>query len=286
MRREKLPSFVVALCQMFLCAFSLAVIPVCAVPPAATSSPKSSAPSPAAKPPASSPAAAPLGAGEAWSIKQEGETGGVHKTLITKTGFRSENMTGGIVISAKAPRWDVYLSNRKSKSYCVVPLSKFQGEMSAKLFGADRAELRAANWRLDGPTRNLGHELLRYKMIPAPKVKVKRYRTPFIVNATYWTFKNIEAPPQCQELLAKIYQLPTQVKGIPFRLFVTDVSKGWFESLNTVSAEKVDGTAVSFDVPKGYALKKTQDEVMVDPVSKDVFDSFSKWVEPTLDKKK
>lgn len=195
-------------------------------------------------------------------------------------------MTGGIVIAAKAPNWDVYLSNRKSKSYCVVPLSKFQGEMSAKLFAADRAELKAAKWRLDGPTRNLGHDLLRYKMIPAPKVKVKRYRTPFIVNATYWTFKNIDAPPQCQELLAKIYQLPTQVKGVPFRLFVTDASKGWFESLNTISAEKVDGAAVSFDVPKGYVLKKSQDEVMVDPVSKDVFDSFSKWVEPSLEKKR
>ena len=268
MRREKSLTFLIERYQLGLCAILLAAIPASAAPPAA------------------SPAATPLKAGEAWSIKQEGETGGVHKTLITKTTFRSENMTGGIVIAAKAPSWDVHVYNRKSKSFCVVPLSKFQGEMSAKLFASDRAELRAAQWRLDGPTRNLGHELLRYKMIPAPKVKVKRYRTPFITNATYWTFKNIDAPPQCQELLAKIYQLPTQVKGIPFRLFVTDASKGWFESLNTLSAEKVDGAVVSFDVPKGYLLKKTQEEVMVDPVSKDVFDSFSKWVEPTLEKKK
>ncbi len=233
------------------------------------------------------PAGASAGTGEAWNIKQEGETGGAHKTLITKTGFHSENLTGGIVIAAKAPSWDVFVFNRKSKTYCVMPLSKFQGEMSSKLFGADRAELKAAKWRLDGPTRNLGHELLRYKMIPSPpNQKAKRYRTPFIVRATYWTFKNIDAPQQCQELLAKIYQLPTQVKGIPFRLFITDVNKGWFENLNTLSAERADGAVVSIDVPKGYVLKKTQEEVMVDPVSQGVFDSFSRWVEPTLDKKK
>lgn len=233
------------------------------------------------------PAVTPAGSGEAWSIKQEGETGGSHKTLITKTGVSSENLKAGIVIAAKAPNWDVFVFNRKSKSYCVIPLAKFQGEMSSKLFAADRAELKAAKWRLDGPTRNLGHELLRYKMILSPpNPKEKRYRTPFIVKATYWTFKNIEAPQQCQELLAKIYQLPTQVKGIPFRLFITDTNKGWFENLNTVSAERVDGAVVSVDVPKGYVQKKTQEEVMVDPVSQGVFDSFSKWVEPTLDKKK
>ncbi len=222
---------------------------------------------------------------KAWMLKQEGETGGAHKTLITKTGIRTENLTAGIVVAAKAPSWDVFVFNRKTKAYCVLPLSKFEGEMSAKLFAADRAELKAAKWRLDGPTSNLGHELWRYKMIPTARKAVKRYRTPFITNATYWTFKNIDAPQQCQELLAKIYQLPTQVKGIPFRLFVTDASKGWFENLNTLSAEKVDGAVVSVDVPKGYVLKKRQEEVMVDPVSQGVFDSFSKMVDPALDRK-
>jgi hypothetical protein len=86
-------------------------------------------------------------------------------------------------------------------------------------------------------------------------------------------------------LLSKIYQLPPKVKGLPFRLFIEDVSKGWFESLSTTAVVRADEQVVSVEAPKGYLRKKTQDEVMVDPVSKDVFDSFSEWVDPKLDKK-
>lgn len=220
-----------------------------------------------------------------WLISQDGEGGGPHKTLVTSDGFRCENLRTGLVMSAKAPSWDVTMFNKKSKTYCVIPFAKFQGEMSSRLFGAERVELNSAQWKLDGPTQHLGHALWRYKMASKPKMASKKLGAAFIVKATYWTFKDIEPPVQSQQLLSKIYQLPPKVKGLPFRLFVEDASKGWFESLTTTAVVKADGQTVSIDAPKGYALKKTQDEVMVDPVSKDVFDSFSEWVDPKLDKK-
>ncbi len=226
------------------------------------------------------------GAGAGWRINQEGETGGPHRTIFTKDGISCENLKAGVVIASKAPLWDVVVCNKKTKTYCVIPYSKFHGEMSSKLFDSDRIELKDAKWRFDGTTSHLGYELYRYKMISVPNVKARKYASPFIAKATYWTFKSIEAPKQAQELLSKIFQLPPQVKGLPFRLLFTDVTRGWFENLNTLSIEKVNGTLVSFDAPKGYILKKTQEEVMVDPVSRDVFNGFMKWSEPKIDKKK
>ncbi|MBA3856064.1 MAG: hypothetical protein C0507_04060 [Cyanobacteria bacterium PR.3.49] len=221
----------------------------------------------------------------AWMISQDGEGGGPHKTLVTSEGIRSENLRTGVVIAAKAPSWDVTMYNKKSQTYCVMPFSKFQGEMSSRLFGAERVELNSATWKLDGPTQHLGHQLWRYKMASKPKMASKKLGAPFIVKATYWTFRDIVPPVESQQLLSKIYQLPPKVKGLPFRLFIEDASKGWFESLSTTAVVKADGQVVSVDAPKGYVRKKTQDEVMVDPVSKDVFDSFSEWVDPKLDKK-
>jgi len=220
-----------------------------------------------------------------WLIMQDGEGGGPHKTLITRDAFRSENLRTGLVIVAKAPSWDVTMYNKKSQTYCVIPFAKFQGEMSSRLFGAERVELNSAEWKLDGPTRHLGHELWRYRMASKPKMASKKLGAAFIVKATYWTFRDIDPPAQSQQLLSRIYQLPPKVKGLPFRLFIEDASKGWFESLTTSAVSNADGQAVSTVPPKGFVRKKTQDEVMVDPVSKDVFDSFSEWVDPKLDRK-
>jgi hypothetical protein len=200
----------------------------------------------------------------AWYLSQKGDVSGPHKTLITKTGMRCENVKAGIIIASKAPSWNVIVCNRKTKTYCVVPFAKFHGEMTDKLFGTDRADLQATQWKLDGLTEHLGHKLYRYKMLPYSKPKTKTGagagagRTPFFVEGTYWTFKNIDTPLQNQELLSKIFQLPPQVKGLPFRLLVIDETKGWFESINTVSIVHPKDSVVSIEPPKGFTESKIE----------------------------
>lgn len=223
---------------------------------------------------------------DGWRLSELGDVSGPHKTVVSKEGLSCENLKGGIVIASCAPSWNILVFNKKSKTYCIIPFSKFTGEMNAKLYGADRTELRAATWRYDGPSQNLGHELSRYQMTPSAKLRAKGEGSSFIVKGVYWTFKNIDVPPQIVVLLSKIFQLPTQIKGLPFRLMITDATNSAYESLHTIRVEHLPEATISMEPPKGFVVKKTVEEVMVDAVSKDIFDGFSQWSEPKLDSKK
>ncbi len=220
-----------------------------------------------------------------WRLIQDGDACGPHKSLVSKHGMRCENPKARLVVTAKSPKWDVILSNTKSKTYCVIPYANFHGEMGSKLFDSDRIELKNASWKLDGNNSFSGQSLNRYKMVVGTAAKAQNHSANFIGKATFWTFKNLDYDIQVQELLSKIFLLPPQVKGIPFRLSIGETNGGWFDSFNTGSAEKIKTSEISLDIPKGFVLKKTQEEVLMDPVSKDVFETMTKWSEPKLDKK-
>lgn len=91
--------------------------------------------------------AAHAGTASSWCLMQDSQTAGPHKTTVTPDGIVCQNQKAGIVMASRAPKWDVLVYNKKSKTYCLVPLAQFRGEMNSKLYDSDRLEMRAATWR-------------------------------------------------------------------------------------------------------------------------------------------
>lgn len=83
-----------------------------------------------------------------------------------------------------------------------------------------------------------------------------------------------------------VFQLPSPVSGLPFGLIVVDASGSGFENLKTLRIERATGAAVPTKPPIGFVLKRILEDVMVDSVSQDVFDSMADMAYPKLDKKK
>lgn len=222
---------------------------------------------------------------QGYVLEQFSETTPTHINYLTAHAFKSKATIGGFTVISKAPDWKVTVFNDKSKVYWEVPLSQFKGEMAARVYASERADLMRCKWQKKKEYDFLGEKTVEYATTGTggddkanPRGKV--------YNGFFLSLP-VERPPEIYALLAKLYQLPT-LPGIPLRMEVNFKMLGQLDHVKGLNTRKLTKTILTdkeFAPPSDYRQVFSESEVFLDPASKAALSEFTKWTDPGLEKK-
>lgn len=211
-----------------------------------------------------------------YKLLVRAEIPGRHKITFSKSGMKAENLAGGYSVVTKSPDWNVTIANVRTKKYIVVPRSKFKGGVSSQLYQTDREELLNGKWIKVSTEKVRSRVVGKYTMIPRAMKSTSKREGNIIKQANIMVYQDVSVRPEILDVLGKIFLLPS-VKGMPYWYeYTTD--EALTKHCHAIETDAVTESKVNlkeYDLPKGLKLAKTEKEVFVDPLSKEVFDGFS-----------
>ncbi len=205
-----------------------------------------------------------------WKVIQKSRTFGIHTVLISPNAFRISNKKSGITYLAKAPNWDVYITNDITKVYHVQKFDKFQrlGTRAMVLFG----EPVFTSLKMKPTTEKVssaGQDCVAYVTTPESErfqireVEEKRQNKRAAISAHLKLSHKISSGDRAGIILERIYGLP-ELKGIPMEfMYKTLIGKQKLE-LSTEKAEQVKFKPSDFAMQSSYRKVAKQEDVFQD----------------------
>lgn len=218
-----------------------------------------------------------------WVLQQSGDVVGPRRLLITARAIRIDSIKGGYSIVSRAPNWAVTIYNRRSNKFIQMPHEAFRGDTTAKLYSGDKTGLSKGIWKKAVAEKICGQNTWRFEMIPT---KISLSEGNRIAHAQYNILRDAPVSPEAFGIIRLIYQLPSIV-GVPMRLAFVDMEDNY--TVHPVETSQIKSEQLQeseFDLPPGMNRTKDQMEVFVDPLSKQVYDGFTGWTAPNLNKPK
>lgn len=208
-----------------------------------------------------------------WRLWQKSRTFGMHSVLVSPIGFRITNTKSKVSYIAKAPAWDVYVTNDITKVYHVQKFDKFQrlGTRAMVLFGEPVFTTLGMKPTAEKVT-SCGQGCLAYVTTPQSErfqvneVQDKRQNNRAPVSANLKLSIAIPSGDRAGIILDRIYGLP-EVKGIPLEfMYKTIIGKQKVE-LVTEKIEHAKSKPADFVMPSNYRKVNKPEEVFKDDIS-------------------
>jgi|AGTN01.1.fsa_nt_gi hypothetical protein len=211
-----------------------------------------------------------------YKLLVRAEIPGRHKITFSKSGMKAENLAGGYSIITKSPDWNVTIANVRTKKYIIVPRNKFKGGVSSQLYQTDRDELQNGKWIKVSTEKVRSRIVGKYTMIPRQMKSNPKRGGNIIKQANIMVYQDVPIQPQILDVLGRIFYLPN-VSGLPYWYdYTTDEAlQRHCHAIDTDAFTESKINLKEYDMPKGLTLAKTEKDVYVDPLSKEVFDGFS-----------
>lgn len=217
-----------------------------------------------------------------WKLCQKSKLNGTSMILVTPKAIRIDNEQRKISIIARAPTWQLWVCNLKSKTYIKIPLNHWRGPFSATLDVTANGYYSTAPVRPTGKTEIIGGIATRhYGMKAQPSVRRDESQ---IFQIDYWVAQNLNTPEELCTILRRYHKLPEAAHGLPMRMTYLDMD-GTTVELETVSARRWQTTASAFVAPAGLKLMPKPEDVMLSTGSlrnmQYMIDAFDSLREPT-----
>lgn len=219
-----------------------------------------------------SPAVPPKEQSQSWLLKQKSRTFGVYSVLLSPTGVRINNKKSGVTYVAKAPSWDVSISNENTRVIFTVKFDRFSGmgQRAMMLFGEpvfSELGMRRTNQKFstcgqDGACFVTTKETERNQ---ARDVQINRQNKRAAITAQFKVSEKIPSGERAGIMLERIYGLP-EIKGIPLEFtYTTLVGKSRLE-LATENIERVASKPADFLPPSNFRRVTKPEDVFQDPM--------------------
>lgn len=211
-----------------------------------------------------------------YKLLVRAEIPGRHKITFSKSGMKAQNLAGGYSIITRSPDWNVTIANVRTKKYISVPRNKFKGGVSSHLYQTDRDELKNGKWIKVSTEKLRSRVVGKYTMIPRQTKSNPKQGGNIIKQANITVYQDVPVQPQILDVLGRIFYLPN-VNGLPYWYdYTTDeAQQRHCHAIETDAFTESKINMQEYELPKGLRLAKTEKEVYVDPLSKEVFDGFS-----------
>lgn len=215
-----------------------------------------------------------------WQLVQKSRTFGIHIVSISPNAFRISNKKSGISYLAKAPNWDVYVTNDITKVYHVQKFDKFQrlGTRAMVLFGEPiftSLKMKSTPEKVS----SAGQDCIAYvttqesERSQLREIQEKRQNKRAAVSANLKLSNKISSGDRAGVILERIYGLP-EIKGIPMEfLYKTLVGKQKLE-LATEKAEQAKFKPSDFAMPASYRKVSKPEEVFQDSMGNASMDNM------------
>jgi hypothetical protein len=190
-----------------------------------------------------------------WRIEQTNLLWGDLTIYASAEALKVVTKNGKWMDIARAPAWKPYVLSPTSKTFCFVPLEKWD-QSPLKI---NTLNLAAVEWVHTKEEQKIGG-LQAIKIVP--KASVGRRNK--IAGGDYWISRDLQLPDPVCHMLCGNAALP-QLHAVPLRVSIGNNSIGSTHtaySVNTISASQVDLPATFFDLPKDFKETKQVQEVM------------------------
>ena len=223
--------------------------------------------------PLSSADAASPSTGPDFVLTQRSEKFGDSYGYVSGKGFKMICPRNGFAAVTRAPRWDIFLYNDKTRCYYQTTGDRWLRD----IIGTDGTDEFNGLWRKTGTTTICGVRASVYVL----KGQMRTIRANGQINvskdvtgATYVLYEGGMTPPYLTRLLTAGYSVPAVV-GIPLRLTYQTESGQDKYILETFRIDRCATPQPFFDRPNGYTPVANLVEVMITPEQRELLSKLS-----------
>lgn len=203
--------------------------------------------------------------GSGWVLTQRSKDWGDQYVYLGPNGIKCVNPRQGVGLVSKAPSWDVYFYNEKTRQYYSLSFESWKRKLEAK-----RRAPNSIAWRKSKAENIIGLKATKYVATnPQP-----RGQNPW-VSAECWVADQIKVPSRMTEMLNTVYGVPT-TQLIPLRLTYKKASGSEEMILDTYHQQTTPLPDSYLTAPGGYQLAKSEMEVMMTEENKQLVNDIAR----------
>lgn len=203
-----------------------------------------------------------------WVLTQRSKEMGDQYVYLSPNGLKCVNPRQGVGLVARAPSWNVFFYNEKTRLYYSLTFDSWRRKLEAR-----RRAPRNIAWRKSQSGNVAGLKATKYVASNSTASSVGRGNA--WSSADCWVADQIKVPQRLAEMLTTVYGLPT-TQAVPLRVTYTDLNGREETILDTYQQQSTPVPDSYLTAPSGYKLAKSEVEVLMTAENRQLVDDIAR----------